>query len=62
MFYFYWAFAVSDFRFSEIHKDLGRSLSTTSFTVNTHADNDFYKYICLFQILYSIKSVFFIKK
>ena len=32
-----------------------------TFTVNSHADNHFYKYIYLFQILYSLKSDFLIK-
>ena len=35
-------------------------MSTVTFTVNSHADNHFYKYISFFQILYSMK-VFFIK-
>ena len=36
-------------------------LSAITFIVNSHADNHFYKYIYLFQILYSMKWVFFIK-
>ena len=44
----------------EIYKNLGLPLSTVTFTVNSHADNHFYKYISFFQILYSMK-VFFIK-
>ena len=35
--------------------------STITFTVNSHADNDFYKYFYLFQVLCSLKSVFLIK-
>ena len=46
-FYFYELFAVSDFRPLEIYKKLGLSLSTTTFAVNNHADNHFYKYIFL---------------
>ena len=53
--YFYvlfsWAIAVSDF--------LELLLSTLTFTVNSHADDHFYKFIYLFQILCSMKSVFF---
>ena len=48
-FYFY------DFCHLEIYKNLGLPLSTITFTENSHADNHFYKYICLFQILYSMK-------
>ena len=44
----------------EKYKNLGLPLSTITFTVNSHADNHFYKYIYLFQMLYSIKC-FFIK-
>ena len=58
---FLWAIAVSDSSFLEIYKDLGCPLSTNMFTVNSHTDNDFYKYIYLFQILYSMKSVFLLK-
>ena len=36
-------------------------MSTITFTVNSDADNLFYKYIYLFQILYSVKSVFVMK-
>ena len=32
-----------------------------TFAVNGHADNDFYKYAYLFQILYSMNSVFLLK-
>ena len=63
---FLWTIAVSDFCLLEIYKNLGIPLSTIiftiyfhAFTVNSNADNDFYKYIYLFQILYSLKSVFF---
>ena len=53
-----WTIAVSDFRPLQIYKNLGFPLSTITFTVNSHTDNHFYEYIYLFQILYSIKSVF----
>ena len=32
-----------------------------TFTVNSHTDNHFYKYIFLFQICFSMKLVFFVK-
>ena len=63
--YFYvlllWTISVSDFCLLEIYKILGFPLSIITFTVNSHADNHFYKYIYLFQISYSLKSIFFIK-
>ena len=55
---FLWAIAVSDFQSLEIDKNLGLPLSVIIFIVISHADNHFYKYIYLFQILYSIKLVF----
>ena len=58
---FLWTIDVSDFRPLEIYKNLDLSLSLITFTIKTHADNHFYKYIYLFQILYSVKSAFFIK-
>ena len=58
---FLWPIAVSDFRHSEIYKNLGLSLSTITFIVNSHADCCFYNHIYLFQILYSMKSVFLLK-
>ena len=55
--YFYdlfsWTITVSDFCLLEIYKNLGFLLSIITFTINSHADNYFYKYIYLFQILYS---------
>ena len=51
--------AASDFRSSEIFKNLGLSLPTITFLVNSRADNHFYKYIYLLQILYSM--TFYIK-
>ena len=44
----------------EIYKNLELPLSTVTFTVNSHADSHFYKYISFFQILYNMK-FFFIK-
>ena len=44
----------------EIYKNLVLPLSTVTFTVNSHADNNFYKYLSFFQILYSMK--FFLLK
>ena len=52
---FLWAFADSDFCPLEIYKNLGLPLSTVTFTVNSLADSHFYKYVYLFQILYSMK-------
>ena len=60
-FYVLWTIAASDFRPLEIYKNIALPLSTISFIVNSHADNHFYKYIYLFQLLYSMKSIFFIK-
>ena len=51
--------AASDFRSSEIFKNLGLSLPTITFLVNSRAHNHFYKYIYLLQILYSM--TFYIK-
>ena len=48
-----WAIADSDFSPLEIYKNLALPLSTITFTVNSHADNRFCKYIYLFQILVS---------
>ena len=53
-FLFLWAIAVSDFLPLEIYKNLGPLVSSITFTVNNRADNHFYKYIYLFQILYSM--------
>ena len=58
---FLWAIAVSNFCPLEIYKNLGLPFSTITFTINSHADNHFYEYIYLFQILYCMKSLFFIK-
>ena len=53
---FLWAVAVSNIRPLKIYKRLGPPVSTITFTVN-----HFYKYIYLFQILYSSEIRFFIK-
>ena len=55
---FSWAIPVLDFHPLEIYKNLGLLFSTITFTVNSHTDSHFYKYIYLFQILCSINSVF----
>ena len=55
---FLWTSVVSDFCLLEIYKNLGFLLSAITFTVNSHADIQFYKYVYLFQILYSLKSFF----
>ena len=57
----YKPFAVPDCCLLEIYKKLGLPLSAITFTVNSHADNHFYKYIYLFQIWYNRKSVFILK-
>ena len=56
---FLWPIVVSDFLSLEIHKHLVLPFSSITFTANSQADNHFYKYIYLFQILYSMKSVFY---
>ena len=56
-----WAISVSDFLPLEIYNNLGPPLSSITFTVNSHADNHFYKYIYLFQTLYDMKSAFLLK-
>ena len=53
---FLWAIVVSDFLPLEIHKHLVLPLSSITFTANSRADNHFYKYISLLQILYNMKS------
>ena len=59
-FLFFWSTAVSQSHSLEIYKNLGFSLPTISFTVNSNADKQFCKYIYLFQP-YSMKSVFLLK-
>ena len=58
---FLWAIVVSDFRPLEIYKNLCPPLPIITFTVESHEDNHSYKYIYLFQILYSMKSVFLLR-
>ena len=45
----------------ELYKHLVLLLSSIIFRANSQADNHFYEYIYLFQTLYNIESVFFIK-
>ena len=40
-----WAITVTDFYPLETYKNLGLPLPTITFTVNSHANNHFYKYI-----------------
>ena len=56
---FLWAIAVSDFCPLEIYKNLSLPLSCRTFTVNSHADNHFYKYI---YFKYTIWNQFFLLK
>ena len=62
--YFYILFvqatAVSDFRPLGIYKNPGPPLPTITFTVNSHTDNHFHRYIYLFQY-YTVWNQFFIK-
>ena len=58
---FLWTISVSDFPPFKMYKNLGLLLFSITFTVSSHADNHFYNYIYLFQILYSVKSVFLLK-
>ena len=53
--------AVSDFLPLKIYKKLGPPSSRITFPANSFADNHFYQYIYLFQILYIMKSVFLLK-
>ena len=57
--FFLWAIAVSDSLPLELYRHLVLSLSIITFTANSQADNHFYIYVYLFQILYSMKSVFY---
>ena len=56
---FLWAIVVSDFLPLEIYKHLVLSLSSITFTANRQADNHFYRYVNLFQILYSKHEISF---
>ena len=51
--FIFWAIVVSDFLPLEIYKHLVLSLSSITFIANRQADNHFYRYVNLFQILYS---------
>ena len=55
---FLWAIAVSNIRPLKIYKKLGLSLSTITFTVKSHANNHFYKYI--YFKYYTVWNQFFI--
>ena len=54
-----WTIAVTDFCPLEIYENLGLPLSTVTFTVNSHADSYFYKYVCF--KCYTVWNKFFIK-
>ena len=55
---FLWAIFL-DFLPSKIYKHFVLPLPSITFTTNSQADNHFYKHIYLFQILYSMRSVFY---
>ena len=55
---FLWTIAVSDFRPLEIYKKLDLHLSTITFTVNSHTDNHFYKYLFVSNIIQCEFSLF----
>ena len=55
---FLWIIVFSGFLPLEIHKHIVLPSSSVTFTTNSQVDNHFYKYIYLFQILYSMKSFF----
>ena len=57
--FFLWAIAVWDSLPMELYRHLVLSLSIITFTANSQADNHFSIYVYLFQILYSMKSVFY---
>ena len=57
---FLWTIAVSDFHPLQIYKKLGVPLSTITFTVNSHADKHFYKYLFVSNII-QCEFSFFIK-
>ena len=56
---FLWTIAVLDFRPLKIYKNLGLPLSTITFTVNSHADNHFYEYLFVSNIVQCEFSLFF---
>ena len=53
----FWHVVSTGYFYVLIYKDLDRPLSTTTFTVKSHVDGSIN--ICLFQILYSMKLVFY---
>ena len=56
---FLWTITVTYFCHLKIYKNVGLPLSTITFTVNSHANNHFYKYICF--KYYTVWNHFFIK-
>ena len=62
--YFYvlvcWTIVVSDFLPLKIYKNLVLPLPSITFTANRQTDNHLYRYIYLFQILYSMKPDFYL--
>ena len=59
---FSWAIAISDFCPLEIYKNWWFPFSTKTFTVNSHADNYFYNYICFSIYFFLLKvKVFYIQ-
>ena len=61
-FYFYEPFLIQIFVPRKFIKTLAFTCLLSLLTVNRHADNHIYKYIYLFQILYSMKQFFFLLK
>ena len=59
--YFYEPMLFLGFHLLQTYKNLGLPFGTFTFTFNSYANNHFYKYIYLFQILYSVKSVYLLK-
>ena len=58
-----WAITVLDFRPLEIYKNLGLPSSNITFTVNSHANSHFYKYIWFICLkYYTIWNLFFFIK
>ena len=56
---FLWCIAITDFCPLENYENFGLPLSTITFTVNNHAENNFYKYISF--KYYTVWSQIFIK-
>ena len=57
---FLWVITIKDFRPLEIYRNLGFPLSTITFTVNSHANNHFFKCICF--KYYTVWNYFFLLK